>query len=124
PHRGSAEAFGEKHDGVGLIMGALGEHVGREPDTGFDLVKRPDGRVLKVADLVDDGDGRDGIKAALQAETKGPDGKRDDDADRAKVDIIIALGMAKEGGARYFQLRLLLENNMLSDERNRHGSCL
>lgn len=98
PHRGSAEAFGEKHDEVGLIMGAIGEHVGRDPDTGFDLVKRAsDGRVLKIADLVDDGDGRDGIKAALQAEAKGPDGKRDDAADRAKVDIIIALGMAKEG---------------------------
>ncbi|MBO9447894.1 DEAD/DEAH box helicase [Ruegeria sp. R14_0] len=98
PHRGSAEAFGEKHDEVGLIMGAIGEHVGRDPGTGFDLVKRAsDGRVLKIADLVDDGDGRDGIKAALQAEAKGPDGKRDDAADRAKVDIIIALGMAKEG---------------------------
>ncbi|MEM7745931.1 MAG: DEAD/DEAH box helicase, partial [Pseudomonadota bacterium] len=98
PHRGSAEAFGEKHDEVGLIMGAIGEHVGRDPDTGFDLVKRAsDGKVLKIADLVDDGDGRDGIKAALQAEVKGPDGKRDDAADRAKVDIIIALGMAKEG---------------------------
>ncbi|MGX9353624.1 DEAD/DEAH box helicase [Roseobacteraceae bacterium S113] len=98
PHRGSAEAFGEKHDEVGLIMGAIGEHVGRDPDTGFDLVKRAsDGRVLKIADLVDDGDGRDGIKAALQAEAKGTDGKRDDAADRAKVDIIIALGMAKEG---------------------------
>ena len=98
PHRGSAEAFGEKHDEVGLIMGAIGEHVGRDPDTGFDLVKRAsDGKVLKIADLVDDGDGRDGIKAALQAEAKGPDGKRDDAADWAKVDIIIALGMAKEG---------------------------
>ncbi|PRY20465.1 hypothetical protein CLV78_11364 [Aliiruegeria haliotis] len=98
PHRGSAEAFGEKHDEVGLIMGAIGEHVGRDPDTGFDLVKRAsDGKVLKIADLVDDGDGRDGIKAALQEETKGPNGKRDDEADKAKVDIIIALGMAKEG---------------------------
>ncbi|MEM9063490.1 MAG: DEAD/DEAH box helicase [Pseudomonadota bacterium] len=98
PHRGSAEAFGEKHDEVGLIMGAIGEHVDRDPETGFDLVKRTsDGKVLKIADLVDDGDGRDGIKAALQAEAKGPDGKRDDEADRAKVDIIIALGMAKEG---------------------------
>ena len=98
PHRGSAEAFGEKHDEVGLIMGAIGEHVDRDPETGFDLVKRAsDGKVLKIADLVDDGDGRDGIKAALQAEAKGPDGKRDDEADRAKVDIIIALGMAKEG---------------------------
>ncbi|MEM7671659.1 MAG: DEAD/DEAH box helicase, partial [Pseudomonadota bacterium] len=97
PHRGSAEAFGEKHDEVGMIMGAIGEHMGREPGTGFDLVRRADGRVLKIADLVDDGDGRDGVKAALQAEVTGPDGKRDDDADRAKVDIIIALGMAKEG---------------------------
>ncbi|WP_415922817.1 DEAD/DEAH box helicase [Tateyamaria sp. SN6-1] len=98
PHRGSAEAFGEKHDEVGLIMGAIGEHVGRDPESGFDLVKRAsDGKVLKIADLVDDGDGRDSIKAALQAEAKGPDGKRDDAADRAKVDIIIALGMAKEG---------------------------
>lgn len=98
PHRGSAEAFGEKHDEVGLIMGAIGEHVGRDPGTGFDLVKRAsDGRVLKIADLVDDGDGRSRVKAALQAEAKRPDGKRDDEADRAKVDIIIALGMAKEG---------------------------
>lgn len=98
PHRGSAEAFGEKHDEVGLIMGAIGEHVGRDPYTGFDLVKRAsDGKVLKIADLVDDGDGRSRVKAALQAEAKGSDGKRDDEADRAKVDIIIALGMAKEG---------------------------
>jgi len=97
PHRGSAEAFGEKHDEVGQIYDAIGEHIGQEPKTGFDLVKRPDGRVLKIADLVDDGPGRDGVKAALQKEILGPDGKRDDAADRAKVDIIVALGMAKEG---------------------------
>ena len=98
PHRGSAEAFGEKHDEVGQIMDAIGKHIGNDPETGFDLVKRrTDGRVLKIADLVDDGDGRDGIKAALQKEIRGPDGKRDDTGDRAKVDIIIALGMAKEG---------------------------
>lgn len=97
PHRGSAEAFGEKHDEVGQIYDAIGEHVGQDPDTGFDLVKRPDGRILKIADLVDDGQGRDGVKSALQKEILGPDGKRDDAADRAKVDIIVALGMAKEG---------------------------
>jgi hypothetical protein len=98
PHRGSAEAFGEKHDEVGQIMDAIGKHIGNDPETGFDLVeRRTDGRVLKIADLVDDGDGRDGIKAALQKEIRGPDGKRDDTGDRAKVDIIIALGMAKEG---------------------------
>ena len=98
PHRGSAEAFGEKHDEVGQIMDAIGKHVGNDPETGFDLVeRREDGRILKIADLVDDGIGRDCIKAALQKEMRGPDGKRDDLADRAKVDIIIALGMAKEG---------------------------
>ncbi|WP_341868827.1 DEAD/DEAH box helicase [Sulfitobacter delicatus] len=97
PHRGSAEAFGEKHDEVGQIYDAIGEHVGQDPETGFDLVKRPDGRVLRIADLVDDGPGRDGVKAALQAEICGPDGKRDNAADRAKVDMIVALGMAKEG---------------------------
>ena len=85
PHRGSAEAFGEKHDEVGQIMDAIGKHVGTDPETGFDLVERhEDGRVLKIADLVDDGDGRDGIKAALQKEVGGPDGKRDDAGDRAK----------------------------------------
>ena len=97
PHRGSAEAFGEKHDEVGQIYDAIGEHIGQDPETGFDLVKRPDGRVLRIADLVDDGQGRDGVKSALQKEILGPDGKRDDAADRAKVDIIVALGMAKEG---------------------------
>jgi hypothetical protein len=98
PHRGSAEAFGEKHDEVGRIMDVIGKHIGNDPKTGFDLVeRRTDGRVLKIADLVDDGDGRAGIKAALQKEIRGPDGKRDDTGDRAKVDIIVALGMAKEG---------------------------
>lgn len=97
PHRGSAEAFGEKHDEVGQIYDAIGEHIGQDPEAGFDLIRRPDGRVLRIADLVDDGPGRDGVKTALQAEILGPDGKRDDVGDRAKVDIIIALGMAKEG---------------------------
>ncbi|WP_410000888.1 DEAD/DEAH box helicase [Salipiger bermudensis] len=97
PHRGSSEAFDDKYNEVGRIMDFLGEIEGRDPETGFDLVRRPDGRVLKVADLVDDGPGRDIVKAALSREIKGPDGKRDDEADRAKVDIIIALGMAKEG---------------------------
>ncbi|WP_027245847.1 DEAD/DEAH box helicase [Leisingera daeponensis] len=97
PHRGSAEAFGEKHDEVGQIYDAIGEHIGHDPETGFDLVRREDGRVLKIADLVDDGPERDGVKAALQAEIQGADGKRDDAADRAKVDLIVALGMAKEG---------------------------
>lgn len=98
PHRGSAEAFDEKYNEVGHILGLIGERLDLpEEETGFDLVRTPDGRILKIADLVDDGPGRDIVKAALSREIKGEDGKRDDIADRAKVDIIIALGMAKEG---------------------------
>lgn len=97
PHRGSAEAFDDKHNEVGQILDAMGEHIGQDPETGFDLVRRDDGTVLKVADLVDDGESRNAVKAALQREITGPDGNRDDAADRDKVDIIIALGMAKEG---------------------------
>lgn len=97
PHRGGAEAYDVKQAEVGAILNVLGEVIGKEPETGFDLVQRPDGRVLKVADLVDDGPGRDQIKTALTRELLGPDGKRDDAADRDKVDIIIALGMAMEG---------------------------
>lgn len=97
PHRGSAEAYDVKQSEVGAILSCIGEVVGREEATGFDLVQLPDGRVLKVADLVDNGPERDKVKAALTREARGLDGKRDDVADRAKVDIIIALGMAKEG---------------------------
>lgn len=98
PHRGSAEAYGEKNDEVGRIIDAIGEHVGRDEETGFDLVRRKsEGRILKVADLVNDNEERGGVKAALTREITGPDGRRDDAADRDKVDIIIALGMAKEG---------------------------
>ena len=97
PHRGSSEAFDDKFNEVGKIIDFIGTIVGRDPETGFDLVRRPDGRVLKIADLVDDGPGRDIVKVALAKEIRKPDGKRDDVADRDKVDIIIALGMAKEG---------------------------
>ncbi|MCL7997031.1 DEAD/DEAH box helicase [Brucella sp. 21LCYQ03] len=97
PHRGSAEAFDDKYGEVGRILDLIGKHIGRETETGFDLVETLAGRILKIADLVDDGPERDIVKAALSREIKGKDGKRDDAADRAKVDIIIALGMAKEG---------------------------
>jgi hypothetical protein len=97
PHRGGAEAYDVKQAEVGAILNVLGEVIGKEESTGFDLVRQPDGRILKVADLVDDGPERDRVKASLTREILGPDGKRDDVADRAKVDIIIALGMAMEG---------------------------
>lgn len=97
PHRGSAEAYEDKNNEVGRIIDLIGKHVGVEAATGFDLIETPDGRVLKIADLVNDAPGREVVKAALSREVRGSDGRRDDTADRAKVDIIIALGMAKEG---------------------------
>ncbi|MCE6957670.1 DEAD/DEAH box helicase [Cereibacter sphaeroides] len=97
PHRGSAEACDAKQVEVGAILDCLGRVLHRDPVTGFDHVETPDGRILKVADLVDDAPGREIVKAALTREIRRPDGTRDDEADRAKVDVIIALGMAKEG---------------------------
>ncbi|MDQ1850632.1 DEAD/DEAH box helicase [Gemmobacter fulvus] len=97
PHRGSAEAYSDKNDEVGRIIDLIGRHVGADAATGFDLVETADGRVLRVADLVNDAPGREVVKSALMQEVRGQDGKRDNTGDRAKVDIIIALGMAKEG---------------------------
>ena len=75
---------------VSEIMGELGSWEGKDPATGFDLVKRADGRMLKIADLVDDGPER---HAKIMAALKDPAQKNN----RDHVDIIIALGMAKEG---------------------------
>jgi hypothetical protein len=86
PNVNAAEAVMEKYDEVNHIIKVLGEYEGTDETTGFLLVRRADGRVLKVADLVDDGPARDKVIASLR-KAKG----RDD------VDMIIALGMAKEG---------------------------
>lgn len=75
---------------VSEIMGAMGTWKGKDPITGFDLVECADGRTLKVADLVDDGPDR---HAKVLASLKDPSQKDN----RDHVDIIIALGMAKEG---------------------------
>ena len=72
------------------IIGALGDWQGIDAATGFQLVKTPDGRTLRIADLVDDdANKRDRVSLAL----KDPAQKNN----RDHVDIIIALGMAKEG---------------------------
>jgi len=91
PNVNSRESTGRGKDTeVSEIMGILGTWSGKDPLTGFDLVKRPDGKILKVADLVDDGpDRHDKVLASL----RDPAHKND----RNHVDLIIALGMAKEG---------------------------
>lgn len=91
PSVNSRESTKDKTKEVEEIMEYLGEWQGADPLTGFHRVKLPTGRVIKIADLVDDSDTskRGKVLAAL----KDPAHKND----RDHVDIIIALGMAKEG---------------------------
>jgi superfamily II DNA or RNA helicase len=92
PSVNSSASTTDKHEEVGAILSILGEWMGRDQTTDFHLVRQKDtGRVLKVADLVDDSDGnrRNRILAALRDPTQRNN--------RDHVDIIIALGMAKEG---------------------------
>lgn len=90
PNVNSRESTKDKIREVEHLIEALGEWQGTDPLTGFQLVRTPDGRRLRIADLVDDDPAkRDRVVAAL----KHPAHK----FDRDHVDLIIALGMAKEG---------------------------
>jgi len=90
PNVNSRESTKDKIKEVEHIIEELGDWHGTDPDTGFHLVKATSGKIIKIADLVDDDvSKRDKVSASLRRpETKN---------DRDHVDIIIALGMAKEG---------------------------
>lgn len=90
PHPSSREStrLGKKIE-VDHIMDQLGEWQGVDEQTGFHLVKTDSGKILRIADLVDDDPKRDKVSMAL----KMPEIKSNKDF----VDIIIAIGMAKEG---------------------------
>jgi hypothetical protein len=91
PNVNARESLKDKEREVNEIMHGLGEWKGIDPVTGFHLVQAHNGRTLKVADLVDDSDParRSRVLTAL----KDPAQKNN----RDHVDVIIALGMAKEG---------------------------
>jgi superfamily II DNA or RNA helicase len=90
PNVNSRESTKDKMREVEHIIEELGEWQGIDEKTGFQLVKIPDGRILRIADLVDDDPNRrDGVSAALKDAIQKNN--------RDYVDIIIALGMAKEG---------------------------
>lgn len=90
PNVNSRESTKDKIKEVEHIIGALGEWQGIDPATGFQLVKTAEGPVLRIADLVDDDPNkRDRVSQALKDPTKKNN--------RDHIDIIIALGMAKEG---------------------------
>lgn len=90
PNVNSRESTKDKIREVEHIIEEMGEWQGTDPSTGFQLVKTAGGRVLRIADLVDDDPAkRDKVSVAL----KDPAQKNN----RDHIDIIIALGMAKEG---------------------------
>lgn len=87
PSPNAAESTKEKYEEVDRIVSHLGEWLDVDLNTGLHHIKHESGKILKVADLVeDDAKTRDRVMETLRNVKS-----RDD------VDIIIALGMAKEG---------------------------
>lgn len=87
PNVNSVEATKDKYKEVDTIIDSIGEVEKVDAETGIIYVKRKkDGKVLKIADLVTDTKERDKIQNYLR-QIKSVD----------DLDLIIALGMAKEG---------------------------
>jgi len=88
PSVNSAESSKEKYEEVNHIIDVLGELEYQDETTGVLHIKsHKTGKILKVADLVNDNPkSRDKISAYLRTVKSADD-----------IDIIIALGMAKEG---------------------------
>lgn len=83
----SGESTKDKLREVDAILDAIGEVEGQDPVTGVISVRRSDGKVVQVADLVnDDPSERPKIVEYLRTMDELED-----------IDLIIALGMAKEG---------------------------
>ncbi len=88
PSVNSGESTKDKYEEVNRIIDSLGELDYQDPVTGVLYVKSKEtGKTLKIADLVNDNQKeRDKIQYYLRKVKKADD-----------IDIIIALGMAKEG---------------------------
>ncbi len=88
PNVNSGESTKDKHNEVGFIIDAIGAVTRQDSHTGVIYVKRhSDGKTIKVADLVEDNPtSRDRIINYLRGMKSLDD-----------MDLIIALGMAKEG---------------------------
>lgn len=88
PHPNSKTgAFMNKHDQVAEIIKYIGEVVDKDFNNYLYKVKTADGRILTVGDLVEDSkEQRDALQSYLQRMNR-----------RDALDILIALGTAKEG---------------------------
>ncbi|AQQ00049.1 ATP-dependent helicase [Pseudoalteromonas aliena] len=87
PNVNSGESTKDKHGEVDAILDELGDVLKRDPETGILYVQGKDGRELKVANLVDDNAAE---RPKIQSYLRNIKAAED-------IDIIIALGMAKEG---------------------------
>lgn len=87
PNVNSRSSYTRKYDQVADIISCIGTVIGEDAEHYIKIVKTSDGRILKVGDLVEDEPRqRDALQAYLN---------RMDSADA--LDILIALGTAKEG---------------------------
>ncbi|MEI8086197.1 MAG: DEAD/DEAH box helicase [Paludibacter sp.] len=88
PNVNSGESLKRKYDEVNFILDAIGDVIKVDSDTKVIYLKRhTDGKTIKVADLVNDNSReRDLVVNYLRDMTSVDD-----------IDLIIALGMAKEG---------------------------
>lgn len=85
PNVNSQAALGDKIKEMNSILDVLGDVVEIDPDTGFQHLRTHDGRILKIADLVTP-DTQQKVLTGLRNVSEKDD-----------LDIVIALGMAKEG---------------------------
>lgn len=88
PNVNSGESTKDKYTEVDAILEVLGDEVVQDPDTGiYSVVCRKSGKTLRIANLVDD---NAYMRPKVQAYLR-------DIETAEQMDIIIALGMAKEG---------------------------
>lgn len=90
PNVNSGESTKDKIEEVGFILDVIGEVLSQEESGILRVRRRDNGEILRVADLVDDSDQ---LKRAETLHHLSTVASKEADA----VDIIIALGMAKEG---------------------------
>lgn len=81
------DAYAGKHDQVADIIAQIGEVVDEELEHFTKIVRTPDGRLLRVGDLAED---NIPMRRSLQAYLNNM-------KSREALDILIALGTAKEG---------------------------
>lgn len=91
PNVNSGESTKDKIEEVGFIIDSIGDVESTDSETGIISIRRADtGAVLRLADLVDDTDQKKRADTLHYLSTVAS-------KDRDAVDVILALGMAKEG---------------------------